>query len=179
VTDTLPDEQGLLATVGFQISAGLGSLRDEMRKMRADLQRSRAQVPKDRREVFYPFNTPNSQYPAAGNLILAIDGPQLGELWEVRQIIVGGSIVTQTPNGTAYVLTGIGITPDLSLAAARDVSLTPFPVKGFYSTGVFKLRPQEGIFIVITGGTPGVTYAAYTDVQVFPLTPKMATVNIE
>ena len=173
------EEQGFLAQFAFSFEAGIGDLRKELRGLRQDMRRARLEVPRDRRENFSPLNTPNSQYPASGNMILEVDGPQMGMLWEVRQIIVAGPVITAAPAGTAYVFAQSTPPYDLSTAMCRDISLTPFPVKGFYSTGVFKVRPQANLYLVITGGTAGTSYVAYADVQEYPDTPLMATVNAE
>lgn len=168
---------GLFARVGVQLVASLGSVNDEIRKMRRDLARARADVPRDRRENFSAF--PNNQFPAAGNLVLSLDGPTLGVLWEVRQITVGGAAATAAPAGTAYVFSGVSPPNDLSLVGLRGLTSGSLPQIATWGTGTFKVYRQQNLYVVIVGGTVGSTYAAYADIAEYPDTARMATVTVE
>lgn len=172
------EPSGLSVDFGVELLAGIGSYRDEVRKWRRDMQQRarRADVPRDRREIFYSGSANGNTFPASGNLFLVIDGPQYGMLWDVRQIVVGGPAATSTPPGTAYVFAQTAQPADMNLVSCRDFSLTPFPAKGFYGTGEFKMRPPMSLWVVIVGGTPGLAYSAYADIQEYPDTPLMATV---
>lgn len=176
------DPHGLAA--GFNFELGFHSLRSEVRELRKDLRsgqaRSRLEVPRDRREIFSGV-APNGSnaFPAAGNLILEVDGPQLGVIWEVKLIMVGGTTVNASPPGTAYVFACTAPPADLNLTMAKTISQTPFPVVGTWGTGVFKVRPPQNLYVVITGGTAGLAYAAVADINEYPDTPFMATVTTE
>lgn len=153
------------------------ALRDKrIAALQQQMNRARAAVPRDSRLQFSPINTPTSAYPAAGNLILFLDGPQQGKAWDVRQIIVGGIAANSAPAGTAYVFSCTASPLDLGLANAKDVSMTPFPVKGFYGTAQFRVQPPNNLYVVITGGTPGTYYSAVADVQEYDLTLLQQTV---
>jgi hypothetical protein len=167
------DPAGVDVSFGFEISAGISSLREEVRRLRRDVQRTRNEVPRDRREFLY--GQPNNQFPAAGNLILACDGPQLGKLWDVRQILVAAPTMTTSPAGVAYVFSQPTAPLDLSSASCRDFTATAFPAKAGYGTGQFKMRPLMNLWVVIVGGTVGQTYVCYADVLEYSDTPMMQT----
>lgn len=95
--------------------------------------------------------------------------PPSGKWWQVRNLIVGGSNITQTPSGTAYVVTmGSDPGPNPPLFACRDFTAGTFPQKAFYSTHELVLEEQEHLWITILNGTAGTNYAAAGMVEVFP-----------
>lgn len=176
---TMADSEpsGLLAQFGFEFNAGLSSLREEVRRMRRDMaNRARYETPRYARQTLYGAAGSNA-YPAAGNLVMTCDGPQQGRLWDIRQIVVSGPTITTALPGTAYVFTQSSQPSDMSSAFCRDFSLTPFPVKGLYGNGQLRMASPMNIWVVITGGTPGASYSVYADIQDWPDTASMATIE--
>lgn len=166
---------GLEAHLAFEL--GVSTLRDEIRKMRRDMARTVPVAPTDRRENL--AGMPSNQVPASGTLVLYCDGPQIGRLWEVRQIVIGGAKVGDAVAGTAQLFVQVAPPNDLSLATCRDLNMTPLPFSRFYSTGQIKIHGRENLWVVITGGTVGQTITAYADINEYPETTKMATTNVE
>lgn len=174
---------GVGLDVSFGLELAVGELTKEMKRQRRlaqlkDMQ-SRLEVPRDTRVNLAALGAGNNVFPSSGNLILYVDGPQEGVFWEVHEIVVGGAAANAAPAGTAYVHISGAPPTDLSLATAKDFSQTPFPVKGTWGTRAFVLRPQQNLYVTITGGTVGTTYAAFADITEIPETPLMATVAVE
>jgi hypothetical protein len=139
-------------------------------------QQMRASVPRNRREILHPYGHSAATYPSSGNMILFVEGPQQGKLWDIRSVVVGGHLVTDTPAGTAYAMEQMSPSGDLPLSALRSGTLTPFPVVGTWGSGAWRMRWSQNLYVVITGGTTGTYYTAYADIQEFDDTPLMQTV---
>jgi hypothetical protein len=160
----------------FDFHAEISALNNKLARQAGMLdQLARQSIPRFSRVNFTGPGGGTTQYPAAGNLVLFADGPQPGKQWSVKQIIVGGVLVTATPAGVAYVFATTAQPTDLALSTARDFSLTPFPVKGFYGTEAFVIESPANLWVVITGGTPGTYYNAFADVVESDVTPLQST----
>ena len=94
-----------------------------------------------------------------------LGGPAVNRVWEVRQLVIGGITWATAVNGNAYVLVqssspnannpaGIGSTQDHAAA---------LPSVAFYSSGQFRVRNPNHIFIAILSGSASTAYQAVGD----------------
>lgn len=169
----------LSAEIGIQIAAGLGSLAAiQRRSIWAAEARARGAIPRFARVPFTFGNAP-AVYTTGQNLVLSADGPQQGEIWEIRQITIGGVHVTDTPAGTGYVFAGTTPPADVSLGVCRAATTLPLPQFGTWGSGLFRVRAPTNLYVVIVGGTNGASYSASADVDVFQETLLTATTFVE
>jgi hypothetical protein len=169
MTDTSTDPgAGLSVDAALNLSLSLGRLADEMA---AD--REQRKLDNRRRQRLMPTDRPQvaSGVAATGaNLFLFLSGPDLGFFWEVRNIVVGGTLITSAPAGTAYVMIGPGgAGSDLSLFNMRDNAILAFPQVAYYGTRQLIVNQNQDLWVVIVGGTNGVTYSVQAICMQYPI----------
>lgn len=155
------DGGGVSVRAWADLTATLGSLRDEMAARRA----------RDARLAETPVDWPIQAFGVGvTNVPLALDlgGPQQGRVRLVRRLTVGGLLPTDTPAGTAYAFV-VAVNPvDPSTLALRagslgslvDIASGSLPQVSFYSNRQVVVRHQERLWIVITSATNNQPYQA-------------------
>lgn len=101
---------------------------------------------------------------STGNLLIPIGEPIAGHRWFVREIIVGGTLASSTPSGTAWVAVS-GSNPDpaaLPFAIVRDFTLAAYvlPQNVFYGRGEMIVTHPEKLYVVIVSPSATTQYVA-------------------
>ena len=156
-----PDSEGGGLGVDFWISLGasLGSLVNDMRADRDAAANSAPDMPAD--VPLYDVGTV-----PAGKTTVTLDlgaVPQ-GRVWQVRRMIVGGTTVTTTAAGSAYLFARGAPPADLALSDCVDIFST-LPQGNTYGTHQLYLLPGEHLWVVFTGATAAQQYAAAARVE--------------
>lgn len=100
------------------------------------------------------------------NIVFRLGGPIQGHLWLVRQLVVGGTLVSTAPAGSTQVFVG-GASPGLALSTVdfRDASSLAFPQRAFYGRGEMIVEAGEKLWMVIVGPTQGTQYVVAGSVE--------------
>lgn len=106
-----------------------------------------------------------------------IGGPEIGDQWSVRQIVVLGPTLTSTVTGQAWVLVSAGTPSELSPTSVVDQAVS-LPLVAFYSAEQLYVQPNENVFLVITGGTAGAQYVASFSYQVSRYQPRLTVESV-
>ena len=165
---------GIFADLALQI----GHLASNMKREQDRRDRDAASIPADYQ------NAAGGVYPASGTLVLNLGSPDLGSFWNVRRIIVGGSDITSTPAGAAWVFVQgsppnqAGANPSIAQVAdivgqSGNAVPTTFPQRSTYATHVLSVDATEYLYVVITGGTAGTQYVASAKLEVYDLSARM------
>lgn len=148
--------------IGAAIAAGLDEMNGNLKKVRDLLERSQ-----DRYQERGPIQirlrnakTAPSAQPGTFSIGLGGEGPTKLRKWEVRRLVIGGTLETSTAGGTAIVITSpvdpLTVLP--SLVDTVDIFAT-MPGVHFYSAGQFIVKSPDKIWIVVTGAyTNGAQY---------------------
>lgn len=136
-----------------------------------DAQANREQSAIDRLQRMTPVDYTVSVYgvyASPGPLILNLGSPDLGTIWEVESVLVGGSEVTTSVAGTAGLyVTAVPSVAGLGLANAVDVAASgTLPNSGFYGKKDIVVQAQEYLIVAIWNGTAGTGYIATSGVTV-------------
>lgn len=147
------------ADVGLRLGQSLDAQADRHQKAIDRLQRM---TPVDYQVSVYGV------YASPGPLILNLGSPDLGTVWEVESVIVGGSEVTTSVAGTAGLyVTAVPTVQGLGLSNAVDVAASgTLPNAGFYGRKDIVVTAQENLVVAIWNGTVGTGYIASTAVTV-------------
>ena len=104
-------------------------------------------------------------YPSSGFLTLNLGTPDLGTIWEVHNVSVGGTDINVTAAGNAGLyVSGSPGAGGMNLLRDRAASL---PNVAFYGTRVLLVSTNECLYLNIYGGTAGQTYAANASMTVY------------
>lgn len=150
-----------------QLAISVGRLCDRIDRQQKRWEQYERSVPAD-----YQNAKALTYSTAAGTVnAMSLGRPELGQWWQVRRIIVGGSDITTAPAGTAWVFVQ-GSNPGASganpnVAQAADVTTGTFPQRAFYGTHQLVVTQNEHLWIVITGGTNNTQYVASAKYEVF------------
>jgi hypothetical protein len=112
-----------------------------------------------------------------GNLIMCLDGPSYGRLWEVKRLTVGGALWTSTVGGQAIVVLSPAsgqVTPATSDVADQAASL---PSVAYYSTRQLTVRHPNRLYVVILSPTASTQYAVGG--QATDLPDKRVSIDVE
>lgn len=152
------------------------TLDDNLRKMRAEARALPALV-----KISTAFT-----YSSTGPVIVGqggtgqgvlIGGAEIGRQWTIRQCIVGGTTLTASPAGVAWLLVSAAPPNELSITSVIDQA-TSLPLIAFYSEEQFYLAPNENLYLVVTGGTNGVTYVSSISYQESAFIPRQTVESI-
>ncbi len=143
-----------------KVHAGLDTLTKQLVQIKAD-------------EAAYQRHGPVSVPLVASGVVdsnsdpvyLDLGGPAYGRVWEVRQLVVGGITWATTVAGTAPVLVQANAPnaqSGVSLLNVQDCA-TALPAVAFYSSGQFRVRHPNHIWVVILSGTASTPYGAAGD----------------
>src|ERR1700761_5669355 len=109
-----------------------------------------------RLELNTPVNYPlagSGTFPATGNLVIGLGGPDKGRLWEVTNLVVGGTDLNVTAAGTAGVYVS-SVNPGQGsggITQAADYA-SGLPRVAFYGTRQLVVQANEYLWVVIFGG---------------------------
>ena len=111
-------------------------------------------------------------------LILNLGGPDMGYVWEVQNVVVGGSDYNTTAAGTAGLYVGpTAISASNGLTALIDMALT-LPNVGFYGTRQVFINDQQNLYLVINGGTNAQQYVAVARAPVYNTSAAAGNVEV-
>lgn len=152
---------GIFADLAFSI----GNLVQRIDRQQELFDRAVKRIPAD-----YPISAAGV-YPSSGNLLLSLGSPDLGQLWVLRRLIIGGSDITTTPAGTGWLFVS-GSPPNQNGANSPTSQLVDFtsgtlPQKAFYGTHEVVVDATQYVYVVVTSGTNGTQYVATGMVEVF------------
>lgn len=156
---------GINLGVFAELAVRIGGLAAQMEKAQERFEAWARAIPGDYQ------NAQAASYPASGNLMLDLGSPAQGTFWSVRYIIVGGSDITTTPAGTAWVCV-MGSPPNeaggnVNLAQVRDFTSGTFPQRAFYGTHELIVDAGEHLYVIFTSGTSGTQYVASMKAETF------------
>lgn len=151
---------GIDASFFLQLGAQINTLADDNA---AERERRRKMEPPGNEQLFAA-----GVVPATGVLTLDLGSVPIGRVWQVRRIVVGGTTVTATAAGSAYVFARGSPPTDLALTDCVDIFLgtnTPLPQGDTYGTHQLFLLPSEHLWVVFSGATPNQQYGASARVE--------------
>lgn len=161
---------GMMAEVGIRLKAAINEVREEIKK--ANHQRV-----EDARKVEAPRTVlirAEGTAPGSGFLPLVFDikGPDQGNIWHVRRLVVGGLTPTTVAAGridvfvSAADLSRVNSLAQIGLADWADQA-TALPLVGSYGRGELTLRHNEKLWLFLSNGTPAQDYVAAASVENF------------
>lgn len=142
--------------IGVQLSARVGSLADEVARLRQDI------ADRETTEVELNGAWDRTTTVVVGGLTCAYFAIQQqcppGYTWDVTRLGVGADVspVVASQSGTLYVFAS-GADHDFSYASWVDSTIVAFPQSAFYSPGEFPVYSGERIYFLVVGyavGTP-------------------------
>lgn len=180
VNDDGSEPQGWGAKLAAKLDLQLGHLSDtadaagsavaELRKLRADARHMPALVTISSVFTWKTGVTTICQQGGNGAGVL-IGGPNTGEQWHVRGIMVGGTTLIATPAGVAWFLIAPATPTDQSFTSVTDFTKQALPTNAYYGIGEFYLPPNTNLYMVVTGGGDGTQYVASVSIQASPFVP--------
>lgn len=160
---------GLELGGAVELHLALGGLATELKHQRQMTERRRqALIEAQQRPV--PI-TGSATSGSGGTLAFSCQGPARGYVWLLRRIWVGGSLITDTPGGTAY-LFGRPNDPSKDLSPTNlvdDFTHQALPQIGYYSNEQVTLQAGEQLWVYITPADDDTQYVAAGQVQQFTI----------
>lgn len=158
---------GLNLGIFADLAVSIGHLSKQVQRQQDRLDKLAELIPGDYQ------NAAAGIYPASGVLSLNLGSPDQGQYWSVRRVVVGGSDITTSPGGVAYMVV-MGSPPNqngsnVNLAQVADISANGLPQKAFYGSHELVVGAGESLYCVITGGTSTTQYVASCKCEVFRL----------
>ena len=157
---SLPDIEAELTIGDLDIS--IRNIHDDVKKLRKEL------APFQSSDLY--FNN-SIVYSTAAGVVNFIDlgHPAAGSWWQIRNLTIGGTDITQTPAGVGWVLIQANQpTNNPSLIAVSDWTKAALPQTAFYGTHELVCDQYAHVYVLITGGTNGQQYVASMFAEVFP-----------
>lgn len=100
--------------------------------------------------------------------VINLGHPSSGFWWQVRNIVVGGTDITQAPAGVAwYCIMSQMPQANPPIFSVVDWTKQALPTNGFWGNHEFVLHTNEHLLVIITGGTAGVVYSSVARVEQF------------
>ena len=163
----------LWADLGVSIGKSLDEVAKTNKKLLARLQRN---TPIDYSCIA------SAVCPAAGFCVLNFGSPDMGTVWHVESVAIGGLDEFTTAAGTAgmyvtgfLVQNGSTISPGMTSLVDQAFSL---PNVGFYGGRDIVLNDQEMLLVLISGGTSTQQYAGNAQVTVYNVAAGKGTEEI-
>lgn len=171
---TATDITDPLASIDARLSLTLGHVDDAVTAMRRTLQHQPI-TPTYARLMGSAVADANG----VATVVLAGNGPTMGRMWHVRNIVVGGTDPTVTAAGVADVFIIAAATgPDSpSLTEWRDRATT-LPLPAFYGVGEMVVRAQERLVIRFSAATTDQQYAAAASIMEIEEAPVKQEINV-
>jgi hypothetical protein len=171
------DSGGWGAKLFAKLDLSLGKLEsttaaqsDNLRKLRMEA-RNMPAITTISSVFTWAAGTAIAQQGGAGAGVL-IGGPEVGQQWHVRSILVGGTTLTATPAGVAWFLISPAPPLEQSITSVVDWTKVALPTNAFYGIGEFYLPPNTNLYMIVTGGTAGVQYVASITFQSSKFVPQ-------
>jgi hypothetical protein len=146
----------------------IGTLSDEVKDLK-----HRMQIMQD---DLNPTGTVTYSTADTNQNYIDLGGPTAGKWWQVRNLIVGGADITDTPNGIAWILVTASsmMQNNPPLFAVRDYSTARFPTAtalpylNSYGTHELVVLDDQHLFVFLTGGVNATQYCASAMIESFP-----------
>lgn len=169
---------GISAAIAAQIDLQIGRVTAAQDRTTAELRALRKEATDSPASVVLPTQFTYSTAAGAGitqaqgtGIGVQIGGPEIGQQWSVRAIVVGGATLTATPGGTAWVFVSPAPPVDLSLINVIDWTKTALPANAFYGEREVFVPPNSNLWVVVTGGTNATLYTVVVHYLQSPLVP--------
>lgn len=144
----------------FDLAAQVGNLAQQVQRQQDRLDELARNTPGD------PTLTAAAISAASGALSIRIGGPQLGRVWQIRRLMVGGTQVTSTVAGTVYVFRAPNDpSNDLATANLIDIASLPMPQPAFYGTHQAILHHGDHVWFYINNPTATTQYVVSMQVE--------------
>ncbi len=152
----------LLASIALSINSTAKTLKAQERARRREMNQRMADQP-----VYRDF-AQNLKCPASGVMVFQCGGPDVGRIWHVKRLVVGGLTLATAAAGTAeayaggYVSDTVGI--PTSISDLHDATIlisspqTNLPNIGNYDAGQFTVMARAQVLGVVRGGTQNQIY---------------------
>lgn len=152
----MSDDDGGLQVLG-KIALSLGGMHSIMQKREAQWIQRASDVDKNhptRAQAICPSPT--------ANFSMLLGTPSMGRVRSLRRLVVGGTNITTSAAGTAYVIVSPTdpITTSVDITSMVDKTNNAFPQVAFYGTSEILLRNPDRLWVVINGGTANQQYTA-------------------
>jgi hypothetical protein len=186
--DTAPDSgagpagwgAALAAKLDLQIGridAGTDAVVSELQKLRREARLEPANVPIPPAVFTYQSGQPFVSQNGGTGIGVLLGGPEIGREWSVRQILVGGTTLTATPTGVAWILISPQPPNELSITSVADFTKEALPQNSFYGEREIYVPPNSNLWVVITGGTNGTQYVCMATVQEQAFAPRSTEIS--
>ena len=154
---------GLDLSIFGEIALNLRSLADSSKRDQDRKDKLAACIPSDEQI------SAAGKFPASGNLVLDLGSVPVGRVWQVRRIIVGGTIVTTELAGSAYAFVQGAPPVDLNTLNCVDIwpSFSTGAQGSTYSTHTLWLPERAHLWIVFVGAASGAQCVASAQVEDF------------
>lgn len=109
-----------------------------------------------------------------------IGGPNVGEQWIVRQIVVGAPTLAAAWLGQVYFLTSAAPPNEQSITSVSAAISPPTagPAVQFFGDSQLYVGPNENLYMVVVGGTNNAVYVASISYQSSPFVPRATEVSM-
>ena len=151
---------GLQANFGADVILALGSVKEEIRRMRAENAEERQQRALARIKNYIPL-TQNVVLDGSGNGVMDFGTPALGRVWTVRQwgaAVNGTELVAPAASFIIgwYIGTNVAGTTNRFTNQWRQTQFNP-PVVTTFTSDIHQIRMGEHLYAVVISGTAGNT----------------------
>lgn len=148
---------GLQADVGANIVLALGSVKEEVRRMRAESAQAHVQRQLDRIKNYIPL-TGSVQLNASGQGVFDLGTPMLGRVWTVRQLMAsvqGGELSANAAANIGWYIgvnvPGTAVGTSLQFTSQWRASFTGVPAIQTYTSDILQAKAGEHLFVVVNG----------------------------
>lgn len=148
---------GIQADLGANIILAMGSVKEEIRRMRAENAEDRVQRALSRIKNYIPLSA-QVTLNASGQGVVDLGTPALGRVWTVRQIMAsvnGGELSANAAANIGWYIganiagVGVGITQQFS--TQWRAAFTGVPAIQTYTSDILQLRMGDHLFAVANG----------------------------
>lgn len=141
------------------ISAGVDALRGDMKAYLLALER----LYQEEGPTFVNLQGSGTTDSGSDPLVIDLGGPSYGQAWEVRQLVVGGLLWSTTVLGAANIVASPSPPIGVPTTAALQDHAPSLPSVAFYSSGQFRVRHPNRIYVVIVSGSASTPYEVAGD----------------
>lgn len=148
---------GIQADIGADIVLALGSVREEIKRQRADHAADRVQRTLERIKNYIPL-TAATTLNANGVGVVDLGTPTLGRVWTVRQLMASVMFGELSANSAANIGWYIGVnvpstpgTYSVQFTSQWRASFAGVPAINTYTSDILQLRMGEHLFAIVNG----------------------------